>query len=251
MYCENCGAVVDSWYKFCKECGCNLANNTVNSDINNIDEHVDTPNNDITLKTIENSTKSIETNKPSAWQRLFARCTDLTLELLAAAFLVYYVLAIYKCYESAHPPVIALVSDIIIISIALVLDALIYKICGNTLGKKIFSIKIADSKNNPLTAMTYLKRNFSILPYCYFYWMGHALPEQGIYWWLYVLELALPWASLIAAAWQYQKMEKGGETSYDDKSQYHVFYAEHSVLKKRFAHIFFFILLAMWLYLHI
>jgi uncharacterized RDD family membrane protein YckC len=230
MHCFNCGAIIEDWYKFCRECGSNLDNEII---ARNAPDDTSSAETDVKTDSTQipefNSLQIIETEKPTVWQRFWARSTDLIIEIFTVVMILLLVFSLDKLCENYYAKLLIILT---VIPVAILLDALTYKICGNTLCKKLFSIKIVDAKNLPLTANAYLKRNFLLL--------------------LYGLGFGIFPLCLFAAAWQYQKIDKGEETTYDQKFHYQVFHAKHGMLKSVLAYVFSFILLsivfAFWIY---
>jgi uncharacterized RDD family membrane protein YckC len=53
--------------------------------------------------------------------------------------------------------------------IVLIIDSLIYAVCGNTLGKWLCGIKIVDQYGKDIKQWTYFRRNMRV------YWGGYGL----------------------------------------------------------------------------
>lgn len=135
------------------------------------------------------------------WKRFFARMLDVLLATLIASvvYVVALVLMLHGLPESAYwfdSPVFVVGSTILIVVGLFIIDALIYGVFGNTLGKVLLNVRILDdASKQTLDLKPYLKRNFQVL-------------LKGFY-------LNIPLLNIIAFIVQYVKVGKQGKTDYD------------------------------------
>lgn len=79
--------------------------------------------------------------------------------------------------------------------LALILDALVYTACGNTLGKLLLGIKILTADGTRLSFIQYAKRNLKL--------------------WASGLAFGIPVFNLLTCVYQYRKLTSTGTTTYD------------------------------------
>lgn len=121
------------------------------------------------------------------WRRWTARTFD-----LIANSLVLGILYGLFCRSGIN----RFAANILFTLLALLLDAVIYAIFGNTLGKRLLGIKIVDGAMQVIDRGTYFRRNLRI--FC----SGYAL--------------GIPIATLVTFAIQYSRVSRGNQTSYDE-----------------------------------
>ncbi|QQG66426.1 DnaJ domain-containing protein [Desulfobulbus oligotrophicus] len=152
------------------------------------------------------------TGKPDAkatvtaprWSRFFARIFDLWLEVLVVSLVVGLVAGyIFPSFWAwLEKPGADAVLGIITMPVALVLDAVIFSIFGNTPGKAILGLRILTKDGQVLSFAQYLQRNLSV--------------------WVYGLGLGIPIVNLFTMAAQGNRLKKGMPTKYDEQSGYTV-----------------------------
>ena len=106
----------------------------------------------------------------SRWSRFFARTLDIWWEGLAVAIIVGVSNAVEARFFSSinilgfsSNPIISkhpIILGMIILPFALFLDALVYKVAGNTPGKALLGLKVGLPNASPLRFGQYLHRNF-------------------------------------------------------------------------------------------
>ena len=156
------------------------------------------------------------------WLRFFARIFDLWWETLIISLV--WVLA------TSLTPLIPIpgnkfVVSIICIPFAMVLDAVIYYMFGNTPGKALLGIKVFTDIGNNLSFNGYLKRNIHV--------------------WASGFACGLPIIVLAAYAYQSSRLNRGERASYDVKAGINVINAESNYLLKIIFIAFFAILILM------
>ncbi len=138
------------------------------------------------------------------WSRFFARVFDLWLATMILGLAVGVVIGIFHRTLPTNltdPIVISLVT-ILLLPPALVVDALIRRLFGNTPGKALLGLEVMDLRGRPPGTGEYLGRNLNL--------------------WLRGLALSIPLLSLIAMWAQYQRLSKGNATSYDALGRFQV-----------------------------
>lgn len=147
----------------------------------------------------------IPTNSKSAgsFPRFFARMFDTWWETILIGFLLS---AILGEYSSAFDVWIlsnsyaGLVFGILCLPLALVLDAVVYNIAGNTPGKALLGVQVRHANGERLELDRYVSRNFSM-------------------WW-YGLAAGVPFINLITMSNQGDRLNKGELASYDEAAGY-------------------------------
>ncbi len=116
-----------------------------------------------------------------------------------------YTLAIYSAsfIEWINVPGVAQLFGFACLPVALVLDALIYEVAGNTLGKAILGLKVTTLNGKALGFGQYLGRNLSL--------------------WASGLAFGLPLIHLFTLANQSSRLGKGKQTSYDESTGFRVY----------------------------
>jgi uncharacterized RDD family membrane protein YckC len=138
------------------------------------------------------------------WARFFARLFDVWWETLLVVFVSAFVLSRYSGPFIAwiNTPGASQLYGIICMPFALVFDAILYRVLGNTPGKALLGIKVKTSEGNKLSFLQYLFRNLSV--------------------WVKGFALGLPLINLITMSIQSSRLGKGLEASYDEGSGYTV-----------------------------
>jgi uncharacterized RDD family membrane protein YckC len=138
------------------------------------------------------------------WQRFFARIFDMWWEILLIAVAVGAVLGRYSAgfVEWINSPGASSLFAILCLPFALILDAAIYRIIGNTPGKALLGLKVGLLDASPLSFGQYLIRNMAI--------------------WAKGLALGLPLINLFTMAHQSGRLNKGQQASYDESTGYRV-----------------------------
>lgn len=105
------------------------------------------------------------------WPRFFARGTDL---FIASTLVGGLLGALFpdQAIALASAPVGGILAGICLLPIALVLDAVIYGVFGNTLGKAIAGVKVLTLDGRKVGFWAYLRRNYHV----WFAGMGLSLP---------------------------------------------------------------------------
>ncbi len=127
--------------------------------------------------------------RATSLERFAARSIDVTLESWA-------IVLIWGLFIGVDNPHNMLLLIIIITPIVFLLDSLVYAVCGNTLGKKIFGIMTVEENTGlKVSAGRYFLRNL------YVYFAGYGL---GI-------------VPLITFVGQWYRVSNGKATTYDEK----------------------------------
>lgn len=144
--------------------------------------------------------------RAGAGKRFFARAFDLWLEGIILFFIVlllpdnlFFFLGewIYKEISTGY-----LVATLIFTPFLFLLDALIYRIFGNTPGKALLRVKVTTNSGTTLNFWSYYVRNL-------FCWAGG-------------MALNIPIVAMFAAGYQAYRLGKGQRASYDEDNQYNV-----------------------------
>jgi len=150
--------------------------------------------------------KANEADYPNAnrWSRFFARTFDVWWETLLVAFVSSYLLSRYSAsfVEWIHRPGTSQIFGIFCLPGALVFDALMYRLVGNTPGKALLGIKVNTSEGKSLNLAQYLVRNFSM--------------------WARGLGLGIPIVNLFTMVVQSRRLGDGRQASYDESPGYSV-----------------------------
>ncbi|MGE4563817.1 MAG: RDD family protein [Victivallaceae bacterium] len=121
------------------------------------------------------------------WRRWTARTLDMIINSLIPGIL-------YDLFCGSG--INRFAADILFTLLALLLDAAIYAIFGNTPGKRLLGVKIVDGSMRVIDRGTYFRRNLRI--FC----SGYAL--------------GIPIAALVTFAIQYSRVSRGNPASYDE-----------------------------------
>jgi uncharacterized RDD family membrane protein YckC len=148
------------------------------------------------------------------WPRFLARMFDIWLEGLLVAFLLGAILGRYSAgfVEWMSIPGGSQVFGLMCLPIALALDAVIYRILGNTPGKAFLGLKATRLDGKPLSLGEYLGRNFSM--------------------WISGLAFGLPLINLFTLASQSSRLGNGQQASYDEAAGFRVHSEPSSLLRK-------------------
>lgn len=142
------------------------------------------------------------------WPRFFARVFDVWWEILLLS-------VVFGAVLGRHSPVFAewmnngarqeladMLFGMLLLPIALMLDATLYRIFGNTPGKALLGLRVEQPDGSPLSYGQYLGRNFSM--------------------WLRGLALGIPIVGLFTMARQANRLAMGQPASYDEPAGYSV-----------------------------
>lgn len=138
------------------------------------------------------------------WPRFFARIFDVWWEILLVSFVLGAVLGLYSAgfVEWINGPGASQLFGILCLPVALVLDAAIYRLIGNTPGKSLLGLKVGRLDALPLSFSQYLGRNISM--------------------WVRGFALGFPLFNLFTMAHQSGRLGKGQQASYDESTGYRV-----------------------------
>lgn len=150
------------------------------------------------------SAKSLTYPMAVRWPRFFARIFDVWWEILFVSFALGAVLGRYSAgfVEWINGPGASQLFGILCLPIALILDAAIYRLIGNTPGKALLGLKVRLLDASPLSFDQYLGRNLSI--------------------WVKGLAFGFPFINLFTMAHQSGRLGKGQQASYDESAGYRV-----------------------------
>lgn len=139
------------------------------------------------------------------WPRFFARIFDVWWETLLVSIILAAVLGRYSPsfveWINVSPDASKLF-PILCLPIALILDALLYRVFGNTPGKALLGLKVGTLDGKPLGLYQYLGRNFSI--------------------WSSGLAFGIPLINLFTMGKQSVRLGEGKQASYDEPMGYRV-----------------------------
>lgn len=138
------------------------------------------------------------------WPRFFARIFDMWWETLLVAFFLGAVLGRYSAgfVEWINTPEASQLFGILCLPFALILDAAIYRLIGNTPGKALLGLKVGLLDASFLSFGQYLSRNMTI--------------------WVKGLAFGFPLINLFTMAHQSGRLGKGQQASYDESTGYRV-----------------------------
>lgn len=138
------------------------------------------------------------------WPRFFARIFDMWWEILLVSVSLGAVLGRYSAgfVEWINGPGASQLFGILCLPFALILDAAIYRLLGNTPGKAFLGLKVGLLDASPLSFGQYLGRNFAI--------------------WAKGVALGFPFINLFTMAHQSGRLGKGQQASYDESTDYRV-----------------------------
>lgn len=198
-YCNTCRSTVrPTLPDVCPNCG--------SSDL------AETPAQDAQVLPSTEAGPSTETRDPltylpgTRWPRFFARHFDLWLEGL----LIYGLCLVASLYSASFArwldglyamPVCA----ILYLPSAMIMDAMLYAIFGNTLGKALLGLKVETEDGKRLRVSQYLRRNFSL--------------------WVEGFSIGIPLLSLYTMARQSNMLKEGWQASYDELPGFRVRHA--------------------------
>ncbi|MDR0276243.1 MAG: RDD family protein [Burkholderiaceae bacterium] len=154
------------------------------------------------IATMQQSTRQDEMQQltyplATRWPRFFARIFDLWWELSLTSFVISFILGAYssKFIELFSDDWIKKLFIILCVPLALILDAIIYRLVGNTPGKALLGLRVVSHNSSRLSFSEYLERNLLL--------------------WKSGLGFGIPFVNLITMINQYQVMREEGQTSYD------------------------------------
>lgn len=150
------------------------------------------------------STNPLTFPMATRWPRFFARIFDMWWETLLVAFVLGAVLGRYSTsfVEWINGPGASQLFGILCLPFALILDAAIYRLIGNTPGKALLGLKVGLLDASPLSFGQYLSRNMAI--------------------WVKGLAFGFPLINLFTMAHQSGRLGKGQQASYDESTGYRV-----------------------------
>jgi hypothetical protein len=142
-------------------------------------------------------------NLSGKWRRFFARNFDIWLSyfivLIPAALLVLWFPSYFEWIAMAGAWE-SLAIGVFLFGLAFLLDATIYALFGNTLGKRLLNIKVLHVNGEKLSFKSYLVRNNLV--------------------WLKGYALGIPLLNLAAMLVQYNRIAEGKKASYDVNNDY-------------------------------
>lgn len=138
------------------------------------------------------------------WPRFFARLIDTWVETIFISIILGAVLGLYYAWfvEWINKPGSSQLFGLICLPIAFTLDAIIFSIFGNTLGKALLGLRVGSIDGKQLNFAQYLERNFSI--------------------WKSGFAFGVPLFNLYTMAKQSNRVIKYGVASYDELTGYRV-----------------------------
>lgn len=138
------------------------------------------------------------------WPRFFARIFDVWWETLLIVLILGTVLGRYSAsfVEWINGPGASQLFGILCLPIALILDALLYRVVGNTPGKALLGLKVGTLDGKSLSLTQYFNRNFSM--------------------WASGLAFGFPLINLFTMANQSGRLGKGQQASYDEPTGFQV-----------------------------
>ena len=138
------------------------------------------------------------------WARFFARIFDVWWETLLVVTVSAYFLGRYSAHfvEWINSYGSSQIFGILCMPFALILDAIIHRVLGNTPGKALLGIRVRTFDGKSLGFTQYLIRNFSV--------------------WMKGLAFGIPLFNLVTMSAQSSRLGKGLEASYDESSGFTV-----------------------------
>lgn len=138
------------------------------------------------------------------WQRFFARIFDTWWEIIIVAVGLGWGLGTYSSSfaEWINKPGADQLFTMLCLPIAMVLDACVYQVAGNTPGKAFLGLTVGTIHAKPLGFSQYLTRNFSV--------------------WFSGLALGFPLINLYTMSKQSGRLKKGLQTNYDEPTGFRV-----------------------------
>ena len=145
-----------------------------------------------------------DVTQATAWPRFFARVFDIWLESVILGFLIGLFLT--KLFPMVlvfvQTTLGAIVFNILILPLALVLDAIMATLFGNTLGKVMLGLKVRNARGERLNFNHYVRRNFGV--------------------WIRGLGLGIPIVNIVVMIIQADRVNDGKPTSYDETPGFRV-----------------------------
>ena len=140
----------------------------------------------------------------SRMARFFARVFDTWIEIMAVGAIFGGLIGIIWGFDTNWMDGVGVeqVFGFVCLPFAMLLDAAIYKVFGNTPGKALIKIRVSTESGERLTAVAYMKRNLRV--------------------WAMGLALGLPVFSWVTMFRQWRRVGKGMQASYDERCQYFV-----------------------------
>jgi uncharacterized RDD family membrane protein YckC len=134
------------------------------------------------------------------WPRFFARSFDVWWETIVVSLGLGYVLGRYSAdfVEWINQPMSGQLFGLMCLPIALAMDAVIYRVFGNTPGKALLGLRVTRTDGSPVGFGLYLERNLSL--------------------WFYGFAFGLPFVNLLTMAHQAQRLGNGKPTRYDEST---------------------------------
>jgi serine/threonine protein kinase len=141
--------------------------------------------------------QSLEYPIAKRWPRFFARMFDLWWETVLVSFTLGFLLGIYSAgfLRWIGQPGSGAMFGIAVLPMALLLDAIIARVFGNTPGKALLGLKVTSSSGQALDFRGHVRRNLGL--------------------WVYGLALGFPLVSLFTLIHQARRVGRGELTSYD------------------------------------
>jgi uncharacterized RDD family membrane protein YckC len=138
------------------------------------------------------------------WQRFFARIFDVGWEMLLVPFILTFILGCYFAgfVKWINSPGASQLFGLFCLPIALIMDASLYRLIGNTPGKALLGLKVGMLDGKPLSFAQYLGRNFFV--------------------WVSGLAFGLIIIPFFTMARQGGRLGKGQQASYDESTGYRV-----------------------------
>ena len=138
------------------------------------------------------------------WPRFLARIFDVWWEVLFIGFVfgVIHGLFFKGFFRWINEPSSSWLFGLACLPVALVFDAALYRIFGNTPGKAMLALKVTTLDYKPLMFKEYLVRNFSL--------------------WITGLAFGIPIINLFTLASQSRRLKKGQQAIYDENKDFRV-----------------------------
>jgi uncharacterized RDD family membrane protein YckC len=166
-------------------------------------------------------------NNASQWQRFFARLFDIWWQTLLISILFGAALGSYyaQFVDWLYQPGRGIAFALLCLPLALLLDALIYRLAGNTPGKAMLGLKVTLQDGSPLGFMQYLARNFGV--------------------WARGLGFGVPVITLVTMGLQSARLTRGEPAGYDVAGGYRVTAAPIGLVRESLFSVAFACLLAL------
>lgn len=135
-----------------------------------------------------------------SWRRFFARIFDLWWESLLLGWCSAYVLGQYSpaFISWVGKPASSQIYGFFVLPFAFLFDALVYAVFGNTPGKALLRVAVADATGERLSLGRYIGRNAAV--------------------WSRGFAFGIPLINLVAFYKQSSRLSETGKTSYDDNA---------------------------------